>query len=463
MYQITDEADSFADGTSHRPVLGRWLDTTPNDSVRPSRTRHRSRLRSPRPGARSLIALVAIGAVVVAATAAVTRGAGPAEDGADMLAAGIGTDPPSGAGSPTAGDRPPAGESTRSEQGGVVSGERDIGPDGESERTDGGGTGGGGDGGGTSLHPATTVLAVGVGVPSDRPAPTPSPGSVATRPVAGSESTGLAATVAPVPTAPVLTTTRPAPTVATPTGGGRLVWADEFDRLDTTVWAVEHSTYGDGNDELQCYRPENVSVSGGRLVLRAVTETYTCPNGSTRRVTSGMVRSRGVTVSPGQSLEFRVKLSPADPGDQGGLWPAVWASGLDGGGWPRSGEIDFLEVMTANDPRRSIYSVHYAKPDGTHGVSNRPVVGPAPFSTDWHTVRFEYGRGGALRWYLDGGEVFAVSGISTAQGAPAPFDLPVREIKINLALGGRPGPLAPGAVGAAGATFEIDYVRIREL
>ncbi|MDH5289651.1 MAG: glycoside hydrolase family 16 protein [Acidimicrobiia bacterium] len=242
-----------------------------------------------------------------------------------------------------------------------------------------------------------------------------------------------------------------------------MVWEDNFDRLDLARWSLEHSTYGDGNHELQCYRPENVSASGGELVLRAVTETYTCPNGSTRQVTSGMVRSRGVTFSPGQALEFRVKLTPADEADQGGLWPGVWSSGFGPGGWPSGGEMDYLEVMTATNPKRSIYSIHYAKADGSHGVTNQPVVGSANFSAAWHTVRYEYGRDGRLTWYLDGQQVFTVTSAPTGQGYPAPFNQPVKEIKINLALGGNPGPLASGAVGSKGATFEVDYIRVTTL
>jgi beta-glucanase (GH16 family) len=251
--------------------------------------------------------------------------------------------------------------------------------------------------------------------------------------------------------------------VTLPGTPGELIWEDNFSTFDAQRWVVEHSTYGDGNNELQCYRPDNVSVVDGRLVLRAVTETYTCPNGSTRSVTSGMVRSRGLTFSPGQALEFRVKLTPADESDQSGLWPAVWSSGWGGGGWPTGGELDFLEVMTANDPTRSIYSIHFAEPDGSHGVVNRPIFGAQDFSAQWHTVRFDYGLDGHLVWYLDGREVFEVTSAQTRQGYPAPFNLPIREIKINLALGGRPGPLSPNAVGTVGARFEVDFIRIYRL
>jgi beta-glucanase (GH16 family) len=293
------------------------------------------------------------------------------------------------------------------------------------------------------------------------PGPSPSSPTPTSVPTNGPPTTAAPAAI--TPTAPVT----PTPTAATaPTaagGGGQLVWAEEFDVLDPARWAVEHSTYGDGNGELQCYRPRNVSVAGGKLVLRAVTETYTCPNGSTRQLTSGMVRSRGLTLAPGQAIEVRVKLTPADESDQGGLWPAVWASSWAPGGWPRGGELDVLEVMTANDPARSIYSIHFARPDGSHGVVNRPVYGDRTFSADWHTVRFDYGHGGRLAWYLDGRLVHSVAAADTIQGYPAPFDQSIEEIKINLALGGRPGPLSPNAVGTTGATFEIDYVRVFRL
>jgi hypothetical protein len=261
------------------------------------------------------------------------------------------------------------------------------------------------------------------------------------------------------------TSTTVATTRTTASGGspGQVIWEDDFSSFDTSVWRREHSTYGDGNNELQCYRPENVSVSNGRLILRAVTERYTCPNGSTRQVTSGMIRSSGVSFSPGQSIEFRVKLNPADSDDQGGLWPAVWASGWAGGGWPAGGEMDWLEVMTAENPNRAMFSVHYADPAGKHKLQNRGVIGSRNFSDSWHTVRFDYGYNGRLTWYLDGAEAFEVDAASTLQGFPAPFDGTIREIKINLALGGRPGPLAAGAVGSSGASFEVDYIRILKL
>lgn len=280
--------------------------------------------------------------------------------------------------------------------------------------------------------------------------------------IAPSPTTGPMPTTAPVPTTPAPSTIKPSPSTTTAPVAERIVWKDDFDSFDTSRWKPEHSTYGDGGNTLQCYLPENVSVEDGKLILQAVTETHTCPNGSTRAVTSGMVRSRGVSFGPGQAIEFRIKVNPADERNQGGLWPAVWSSGW-AGSWPRGGEIDYFESMTARDAKRSVYSIHYEKPDGSRGINNKSVYGTENFSDRWHVVRFEYREGGHLVWILDGVKVHEVTDADTTQGYPAPFDQATNEIKINLALGGDPGPLDPRAVGSAGATFEMDYIKVVEL
>ncbi len=71
------------------------------------------------------------------------------------------------------------------------------------------------------------------------------------------------------------------------------------------------------------------------------------------------------------------KLTPADPDDQAGLWPAVWASSWTGDRWPRGGEMDWLEVMTAENPRRSMHSIHYADPSADHALKNRGAYSTA--------------------------------------------------------------------------------------
>ena len=294
------------------------------------------------------------------------------------------------------------------------------------------------------------------------------------------DSRGSGTTTTSVPNAPSSTvTTRRGTSVGgssltTPSTGattsvpslpsaGEVVWEEHFSTLNTRRWVPEYSTYGDGNKELQCYVPDNVSVRNGKLVLRAKKERVRCADDSMRSYSSGMVRSRGLAFRPGQALEFRIKLTPGNSDDQSGLWPAVWSSSWAPGGWPKGGELDFIEVMTAVDPTRSVYSAHFANPRGQHELKNKTVRGSSNFSDSWHTVRFHYGAGGKLVWFLDGEKVAEIDRLNTIQGYPAPFDSTIREIKINLALGGTPGPLSDNAVSGGGALFEVDYIKVYNL
>lgn len=286
---------------------------------------------------------------------------------------------------------------------------------------------------------------------TDRTTPTAPPTTQAEKPT--TTTTTRPPTTAPPTTQRTTTTSKPS------SGAGE--WYEGFDSLNTSRWAPEHSTYGDGNGERQCYQPGNVSVQNGRLTLRAREESATCPNGSTRSISSGMVRSQGLAFSPGQAIEFRVRLNVADSSNQAGLWPAVWASSW-AGRWPEGGELDFLEVMTAEDPNRAMFSMHYADGSGRHELQNKPTYLDGTFSGNWQTIRFDYGHGGQLTWYLNGRQVFQVDSASTRQGYPAPFDQTIREIKINLAVGGSPGPLGGGVL-SSDATFEVDYIRVFNL
>ncbi len=252
------------------------------------------------------------------------------------------------------------------------------------------------------------------------------------------------------------------PDTKAPAIPNQIVFEDNFTSLDTDTWTVENiSSFGDGNNEEQCYLEENVRVERGKLILTAREETVQCKN-DRREVTSGMVRSKGVQFKPGQAIEYRVKLTPADETNQAGLWPALWASSFGGGGWPLGGEIDFFEVMTARNPKRAIFSIHFLNSSDRKEAIQKEIFFDRNFSLDWHTFRFDYGQGGKLVWYMNGEVVQTVTNADTKQGYPAPFNATINQLRVNLALGGNPGPLDRRAV-RGGATYEIDYIRIFEL
>ena len=108
-----------------------------------------------------------------------------------------------------------------------------------------------------------------------------------------------------------------------------LVWSDEFDgdEIDGTKWSFEIGNGCDispdlcgwGNNELQYYtdRPENVSVSNGRLIIKAVKEAplYLGEHAYTS--------ARMITKGKGDWTNGRFDISARLPKGQG-LWPAIW-------------------------------------------------------------------------------------------------------------------------------------------
>ena len=123
------------------------------------------------------------------------------------------------------------------------------------------------------------------------------------------------------------------------------MWGDEFDgtALDETVWNIEEGGNGFGNNELQYYRRENVTVgkepvSGAKcLIITAKRENY-----GGRSFTSARINSRQKKAFKYGRFDARIKL----PKTANGLWPAFWMMGNDFStvGWPRCGEIDVLEM-----------------------------------------------------------------------------------------------------------------------
>lgn len=138
------------------------------------------------------------------------------------------------------------------------------------------------------------------------------------------------------------------------TNGYTLVWEDLFDgdALDETVWNIEVNGNGGGNNELQYYRRENVSVgkddASGRnaLILTAKREKY-----GNKEFTSGRVNSKNKKSFKYGKVEASIKL----PKTANGLWPAFWMMGndYDQVGWPRCGEIDILEMGNSNGIRNN--------------------------------------------------------------------------------------------------------------
>ena len=104
-------------------------------------------------------------------------------------------------------------------------------------------------------------------------------------------------------------------TTTTTTPTYQLVWSDEFGGADGSApdaskWAIQTGGNGWGNNELEYYttRSQNVQVQGGNLVITAVKENYTGPDGVSRQYTSARMQTKGLFSQQYGRLEARIKI-----------------------------------------------------------------------------------------------------------------------------------------------------------
>lgn len=242
-----------------------------------------------------------------------------------------------------------------------------------------------------------------------------------------------------------------------------LVWSDEFNgsSLNTSDWNIDTgngcpSLCGWGNAELQYYRPQNVTVTGGHLVLTARAESY-----AGYSFTSGKITTKNKQSFLYGRFEMRAKLPTGN-----GMWPAFWMLSQDDayGGWASSGEIDIME--SANGTTYINGTIHYggSYPNNTYSGGTYAPPG-TNFANDFHVYAIEW-EPDVIRWYVDG-NLYATRTSSqwyssAAPGNPrAPFDQDFY-LLLNAAVGGNyTGCTSPGCVTAnLPQEFIVDYVRV---
>ena len=266
--------------------------------------------------------------------------------------------------------------------------------------------------------------------------------------------------------------------------GWTLVWSDEFlgDRVDPQKWDFDigngfydykrHAWVpGWGNEELQYYTQDNVSVSNSLLTIRAVRESlHGCGYTSARLKTRRRDGTALFTKLYGR-FEFRARVPWGT-----GLWPALWMLPQDDryGGWAASGEIDVMEIV-GDRPGEVLSSIHFGStfPHRELITHVHPLPGGSTVE-DWHVYAVEW-EPGTIRFYVDDVHTctrnhwWSCSRLADSQGVvaqrmsdlqpwPAPFDQPFYLV-MNVAVGGNfPGVPAPTT--AFPAELVIDYVRV---
>ena len=147
-----------------------------------------------------------------------------------------------------------------------------------------------------------------------------------------------------------------------------LVWWDDFSSssLNLNHWSYElgngcsqgENLCGWGNQELQSYAQENISIEqipgeegNNALVITAMEQ-------GSNNFTSGRITSQDNVHFQYGVIEIRMKV----PEVETGLWPAAWFLGGNHPevGWPKSGEIDLMEMG-----QKKSFRTHQGFPNST--------------------------------------------------------------------------------------------------
>jgi beta-glucanase (GH16 family) len=185
----------------------------------------------------------------------------------------------------------------------------------------------------------------------------------------------------------------------------QLVFSDTFtgNSLNTSKWGTCYpwfSTTGctnEGNQELEWYLPEQVTVGGGALHLTALRRPVAGVDALGREKVfdyrSGMVTTAGHFQLTYGRIEFKVRAPRGR-----GLWPALWLLPVDGSSLP---EVDIMEAY-GEDPWQVALTYH-----GSLSFVPAQAVFVNDISSGWHTYALDWSRS-ALTWFVDGHQAFVV-------------------------------------------------------
>ncbi|WP_457394304.1 glycoside hydrolase family 16 protein [Roseateles sp. P5_E1] len=270
---------------------------------------------------------------------------------------------------------------------------------------------------------------------------------------------------------------------------GKLLWSEEFNgaSLDSALWSTydgngcQIGLCGYGNQELEYYRPNNLSIVNVPFepATRALAITAKREVMGANQFTSGKLDSAGKVQVKYGMIEIRA----ATPSVGVGLWPALWLLGTSPQAWPRKGEIDIMEQggrrpagLPAVSPDQFVGSNVITFNQAACVPGNESCAASTAWQTkNWVTPtrslanRFVlyrlYWTDTQIRFTLvdNGRELDMYKAPISTVGSPAlqePFYL-----LMNMAVGGNFTPAATPAQITAPlpATMYVDYVRVYEL
>ena len=240
-----------------------------------------------------------------------------------------------------------------------------------------------------------------------------------------------------------------------------LTWSDEFNApdgtpVDSSKWTQVTGGNGWGNNELEYYTTStrNAHQEHGSLMIEAIQEPYTGPDGVKRDYTSARLRSAGKFSQAYGRFEARIKMPQGK-----GIWPAFWLLGDDIGtvGWPKCGEIDIVENL-GSEPSIAHGTIHGPGYSGDHGIGSPYTLPDSKrFSDDFHLFAVEW-EPQEIRFYVDDALYATRKPSDLPQGAKWVYDHPFF-LLLNLAVGGK-WPGDPDSSTQFPQKMLVDYVRV---
>lgn len=241
----------------------------------------------------------------------------------------------------------------------------------------------------------------------------------------------------------------------------KLAWHDEFNQPDgsspdPSKWTVVTGGNGWGNDELEYYtsRPRNVHIQNGKLVIRALQETYTGPDQVTSEFTSARLQTKGHFAQKYGRFEARIRIPKGQ-----GMWPAFWMLGddIDKTHWPACGEIDVVENI-GREPSNVHGTIHGPGYSGSEGISAKyELSGGRRFDRKFHVFAVEW-KPNVIRFYVDGDLYRTITPAALPKGTQWVYDHPFF-LLLNLAIGGN-WPGAPDRTTSFPQEMQVDFVRV---
>ncbi|MDP5082512.1 MAG: glycoside hydrolase family 16 protein [Winogradskyella sp.] len=247
-------------------------------------------------------------------------------------------------------------------------------------------------------------------------------------------------------------------TIYQPGPGYSLVWADEFDgdTINTNNWNFQVEDAGRFNEEWQRYTDssKNAYIKDNNLIIKAIHESN---KHSKNQYTSARLNTANKQSWTYGKIVARMKLPHGE-----GIWPAFWMLGTnidENGGdtpWPKSGEIDIMELFGFRNDSVVEGNLHYENTAGKYTMMGAEEfkLDTGKFADNFHIFELEW-TADSITWLVDG-QKFASQSILAEDFEAFHKDF---FIILNIAVGGSFAG-RPNATTNFPQYMHIDWIRV---